>query len=109
MLSKKYFSITEASNMSALAPHKLRYIDKVDQNISIVKIRGRRYYTMENIKYLVDQYADIDQPIINKPVQEPIETQINHQETSKTDHQFIARIDHLLNNFNDLAKHLRQI
>jgi hypothetical protein len=98
MLSKKYFSITEASDMRALAAHKLRYIDKTDQNISIVKIRGRRYYTMDNIEYLVEKYSDIDLPIINKTFQPSSDTQ--------TDHQFRARIDQLLNNFNDLAKHL---
>lgn len=107
MLSKKYFSISEAAYMSMLATHKLRYIDKVDKNISIVKIRGRRYYTMENIEYLISKYSNIDHPITNKTIQEPINTPPNRQETP-IDYQFIARIDQLLSNFYNLAKDLRR-
>ncbi len=113
MLTKKYFSISEACDMCALAPHKLRYIDKIDKNISIVKIRGRRYYTLENMNYLVNKYSSIDALIINDTIQKPsiIESTTNQKTIStqptKIDHQFIAKINQLLENFQILEARLR--
>lgn len=98
--------------MCALAPHKLRYIDKIDKKISIVKIRGRRYYTMENINYLIKAYSDIEEPI-NKQLSIKVKnTEITEQKPVTTDnniqinYQFLERIDQLLKNFHTLAKRL---
>lgn len=44
-VEKKYFSIAEVAEFTGLTTHKLRYVEKVDQNLSIIKMRGRRYYT----------------------------------------------------------------
>lgn len=113
MLTKKYFSISEACNMCALAPHKLRYIDKIDKKMSIVKIRGRRYYTMENINYLIKTYSDIEEPTNRQPSikientkitnQQPISTADNIQQIN---YQFLERIDQLIKNFHTLAERL---
>jgi len=54
---KKYFSIAETSILSGLAAHKLRYIEKSDPNIKIIQMRGRRYYTQENIDYIKATYC----------------------------------------------------
>jgi len=94
MLTKKYFSISEACDMCALAPHKLRYIDKNDEKISIVKIRGRRYYTLENINYLIKTYSHIDQQSATD----------NINRLAITNKQFLERIDQLIKNFQSLAK-----
>lgn len=104
MLTKKYFSISEACDMCALAPHKLRYIDKSDRKISIVKIRGRRYYTIENIDYLIKTYSHLDKPNIGNIEIEQQSTTNNINRLEKTNKQFIERIDQLIKNFQSLAK-----
>lgn len=53
---KKYFSITEVAELTGLSTHKLRYIEKSDGNLSIIKMRGRRYYTKDAINYLKQSY-----------------------------------------------------
>lgn len=106
MLTRKYFSISEACDMCALAPHKLRYIDKSDKKISIVKIRGRRYYTIENIEYLIKTYSHLEKPNIKN-------IEINKQKTAsitsnrtQISQQFPERIDQLIINFQSLTKYL---
>ena len=49
---KKYFSIAEVAELTGLSTHKLRYVEKSDRNLSIIKMRGRRYYTKDTINYL---------------------------------------------------------
>lgn len=82
MLSKKYFSIAEVSKISHLPAYRLRYIEKSDPNITIVQIRGRRYYTKSNIDYLTQHYAI---------------------EVSETVANIITKIDILLSKFRQLA------
>ena len=53
---KKYFSITEVAELTGLSTHKLRYVEKYDRNLSIIKMRGRRYYTKDTINYLKQSY-----------------------------------------------------
>ena len=112
MLTKKYFSISEACDMCALAPHKLRYIDKIDKKMSIVKIRGRRYYTVENINYLIHTYSDIKEPINKQPSIKIENAEIldqkaeNLNNTSQINYQFLERIDQLIKNFHTLAGRL---
>ncbi|MBN8511487.1 MAG: MerR family transcriptional regulator [Rickettsiales bacterium] len=54
---KKYFSIAEASDLTGLPHHKLRYIEKTDPDLEITKVRNRRYYTSNSITYLNDNYT----------------------------------------------------
>ena len=53
---KKYFSIAEVAELTGLSTHKLRYVEKSDRNLSIIKMRGRRYYTKNTINYLKQSY-----------------------------------------------------
>ncbi|MEM6339329.1 MAG: hypothetical protein AAF673_05355 [Pseudomonadota bacterium] len=111
MLTKKYFSISEACDMCSLAPHKLRYIDKIDKKMSIVKIRGRRYYTLENINYLIQTYSDIKEPIIKQPSikienTEIIDRKPANPNNNQINYQFLERIDQLIKNFHTLAERL---
>ncbi|MDA9163749.1 MerR family transcriptional regulator [Rickettsiaceae bacterium] len=76
--AKKYFSIAETSNLSGLAAHKLRYIEKADPNITITQMRGRRYYTQEDINYIKNTYSTTT------------------PETSNQAIEIIAKIDRLL-------------
>jgi DNA-binding transcriptional MerR regulator len=54
---KKYFSIAEASDLTGLPHHKLRYIEKTDPDLEITKVRSRRYYTNNSITYLNKNYT----------------------------------------------------
>ncbi len=54
---KKYFSIAEASSLTGLPHHKLRYIEKTDPDLEITKVRSRRYYTNNSITYLNKNYT----------------------------------------------------
>lgn len=56
-VEKKYFSIAEVAEFTGLTTNKLRYVEKVDQNLSIIKMRGRRYYTKDSINYLKQNYS----------------------------------------------------
>ncbi len=57
MIPKKYFSIAEVAKLCNLPMHKLRYIEKSDTNIKVTKIRGRRYYTNQDINYIGNTYS----------------------------------------------------
>ncbi|MDP5110232.1 MAG: MerR family transcriptional regulator [Rickettsiaceae bacterium] len=104
MLTKKYFSISEACNMCALAPHKLRYIDKSDEKISIIKIRGRRYYTKENIDYLIKIYSHLDKPNTGN-IETNKQGAINNINSKmQINEQLLERIDQLIKSFHSLAK-----
>ena len=89
MLTKKYFSIAEVSKISCLAAHKLRYIEKSDPNIEIVQIRGRIYYTKNNIDYIRNAYP------AEKSTTSP-------KRIKKSDPNMIFKIDQLLANFQSL-------
>jgi hypothetical protein len=68
---KKYFSIAEVSEITGLSTHKLRYVEKSDRNLSIIKMRGRRYYTKDTINYLKQSY------IINSIIEKDREAQLD--------------------------------
>lgn len=57
-VDKKYYSIAEVAKKTGLSTHRLRYIEKSNPIISIVKIRDRRYYTSETIAYIKRIYAN---------------------------------------------------
>lgn len=80
--AKKYFSIVEVSKFTGLLPHRLRYLEKIDPKIKITYLRGRRYYTKENIDYIQKLYASFA-PNIN--------------------HQYIKRIDDLISKFTKIT------
>ena len=96
MLVKKYFSMAEVTHMSGLPAHKLRYIEKADPNIEIIQIRGRRYYTKNNIDYIKATYS------IEKVNGSP-------KLTKESNLQIISKIDRCLQNFQNLLKDLQQI
>ena len=91
MLTKKYFTIAEVSEISGLPTHKLRYIEKSDSNIEIVKIRGRRYYTKNNIAYIRKTYSA--KPIESVPISNPVKS---------SNFQIIVQIDLLHAKFQKL-------
>lgn len=96
MISKKYFSIAEVAQICLLPMHKLRYIEKSDRNIKITKIRGRRYYTNQDIKYIQETYPST------------VQTQANTAQNNTTP-SITKQIDRLIENFSKLAKNLETL
>jgi len=96
MQDKKYYSISEVTNLLNIPSHQLRYLEKRLPYFVIHKINNRRYYTSQDIKYLKTHIAPkilkLEQPIIPK----------------LSDDQ-INKINCLIKNFQDLAIFIRQI
>lgn len=49
---KKYYSISEVSKIFNIHAHQLRYIEKIAPDFSVYKVRGRRYYTVDDIEFI---------------------------------------------------------
>lgn len=49
MKIQKYYNIKDVSVMLNIPQHSLRYMDKI-LGSSLTRIRGRRYYSLENIE-----------------------------------------------------------
>lgn len=84
---KKYFSISEISRLTGLSPAKLRYIEKSNQSFKVLKIRDRRYYTQENLRYITELCQSHA-----KNVQQDVHSKNNNM---------IEKIDNILNRFKE--------
>lgn len=84
---KKYFSISEVSKLTGLSPVKLRYIEKSNHLFKVLKIRDRRYYTNENLRYITEVYQ-----IRTKNIQQGLDRKNNNM---------IEKIDNILNRFKE--------
>lgn len=58
MKDKKYYSVSEVSKILNINHNQLRYLEKILPNITIYKIRKRRYYTANNIKNFKSIYTE---------------------------------------------------
>ncbi len=52
MNDKKYYSISEVAQYFDVSQPKLRYLETIVPKFKVHKIRGRRYYTKENLEQL---------------------------------------------------------
>ncbi len=59
-VNKKYFSISEVSEITGFPTHKLRYLEKSKTGMEIFQIRGRRYYTLEDIESIKQKFTKKD-------------------------------------------------
>lgn len=93
LASKKYFSISEVSEITGVPQYKLRYLEKSDSKIEIFQIRGRRYYTASDVESIKQKfnirYEEISK---NTPI-----CDVNKNVT------IIARIDLLIAKFMQLT------
>jgi len=55
MDSKKYYTISEVSEMLSVSQSSLRYAEKTLSKLKIRTLNGRRYYNDQNIKMLQDK------------------------------------------------------
>ncbi len=57
LVDKKYFSISEVAKITGISLHKLRYLEKSTTEIKIFQIKGRRYYSTQDIKYIKSKFG----------------------------------------------------
>jgi hypothetical protein len=69
---KKYLLISEVEELLGLSQSSLRYIERKNTKINIIKIRGRRYYRAEDLKKISDligkNFEVASKPITNNTV-----------------------------------------
>jgi hypothetical protein len=74
MEQAKYYTISEVAELLDISQPSLRYLEKTISRFKVRKIRGRRYYTTENIEILrnkiTNQYSLFSnaQPIVKIPI-----------------------------------------
>lgn len=99
-MTKKYFSISEICRLCQLPLHKLRYIEKTDKNFTVTKIRNRRYYTQQNIQYLLSHYTQLNLSTDLSKIDTASITKESTYHLNNT--QLLKQIDQLLNKFSNL-------
>jgi DNA-binding transcriptional MerR regulator len=94
--NKKYSSIGEVIKLLNIQAYQLRYLESTLPELTVYKIRNRRYYTNNEIEYLRNHLAknknDKEQPIITK----------------STTNQ-VQRIDQLINKFRILSGKINEL
>lgn len=89
---KKYYSASEVSEIFNIHAHQLRYIEKIAPDFDVCKIRGRKYYTKENIDFIKSFIPGFEATDISK-VQKHYYT--------------IKKIDYLLYKFSKIASKIK--
>ena len=105
MTIKKYFSISEICYICQLPLHKLRYIEQTDKNFLVMKIRNRRYYTINNIHYLLSTYSKNKIDIEEKLQQLARKISVNN---TNNNIYLLKRINNLINKFTKLLDYQSQ-
>ena len=100
MESKKYYSISEVTQILGIHDYQLRYLEKTSLGFTVHKIRGRRYYTSKDIDFLKNS---LQQSAKNTPVSKPL--QLEFQEP----HMISNKVDFLLSKFYKLSIELKRI
>ncbi len=59
MQQTKYYTISEVADLLNISQPSLRYFEKIIARLKIRKIRGRRYYSQENIEILRNKIGNI--------------------------------------------------
>ncbi|MFK7973244.1 MAG: MerR family transcriptional regulator [Rickettsiaceae bacterium] len=67
-IEKKYFTIAEVAKLTGLTCNKLRYIEKFNSKINVIKIRERRYYTHDTLLYIQQLYKNNIAPNLVKTI-----------------------------------------
>ena len=70
MKSKKYYTISEVTKILNIAASQLRYLEKTSSILKIIQLKGRRYYTIQNINFIKSQFnkTEIIQNLKSDPV-----------------------------------------
>lgn len=52
MKNKKYYTISEVTKILNMPASQLRYLEKTLSSLKVIQVKGRRYYTNENINLI---------------------------------------------------------
>lgn len=111
LIDKKYFSIKEVSDITGIPAYKLRYLEKSTSKIDVFQVRGRRYYTIDDINVIKEKFGILDKKAqISPPT--PITSSFTAPislipTASKSNDEIISRIDSLIAEFTRLEKSIR--
>ena len=94
-IEKKYFSISEVSQITGVPVHKLRYLEKSKTGIEVFQIRGRRYYTASDIA-LINKILEQN----NKSGQ--LNLFVDNKNKPRPDLSILTKIDSLIAKFETL-------
>lgn len=121
----KYYNIAEVSEILSISKTNLRYLETTIKRFKLKKIRGRRYYTENNIEQLKakleEKGFDIGQLDLfkaepNKEIQiedKALKTNPAHKSIEdkkpeeKPDSKILDKIDNLEQKFKDLQERLK--
>lgn len=116
MNNKKYYSISEVTEILNIRSHQLRYLEKILPNITVHKLRNRRYYTISDIEcfrsYIVKNIENIQLTVPIMPLQESGGynlTQLLEERPQKLSADKIQQINNLIKNFRDLSISIGQV
>jgi hypothetical protein len=102
-VSKKYFSISELSEITGILLHRLRYLEKSKTDIDIVQICGRRYdasTNIESIKHFFNRDNELQFNLFS-PIADDFAKSNNQLEVFP---QVVDQIDLLISKFTKLEK-----
>jgi len=95
MKSKKYYTISEVTQILNVQASQLRYLEKALSTLKVIQVKGRRYYTNENIKIIQSKLSKIK---INNTSKAPTTISFNNN----TQQSVLMQIDKLIDKFNNL-------
>ncbi len=105
LANKKYFSISEVSEITGLPIHKLRYLEKSKTEMHIFQIRGRRYYTAADIESIKQNSKQGDELIqLNLFTNQNANKETASNFSLHLNSNIIIRIDSLISKFIGLEK-----
>ncbi len=104
--NKKYFSISEVSEITGFPAHKLRYLEKSKTGIGIFQIRGRRYYTSSDIELIKQKFSKEDEFQLNLFPSKTENANRKNPDNSISHSNIVIEIDSLISKFTKLEQTL---
>lgn len=95
MKSKKYYTISEVTHILNVRGSQLRYLEKALSTLRVIQVKGRRYYTNENIKIIQSKLSKIE-------VNSTSETHTTTSSNNNTHQSILMQVDKLIEKFNNI-------
>ena len=94
MKNKKYYTISEVTKLLNIPASQLRYLEKSLSALKVIQVKGRRYYTSENID-LIKAKLGKTEPVKNIDIK-PLEL------SASNDQMILKQINQLIDKFNNV-------
>lgn len=98
MKDKKYYTISEVTKILKVAASQLRYLEKTSHVLKIIQLKGRRYYTSENINFIKSQFTKTE--IVQNLKTESVTL------TYGSDQKILQQINKLINKFENTLNNI---